>query len=141
MKKILIVNANYYNDISSGLIDGAKYVLRNNKKLNISIINAPGVFEIPFIIKKYISKFEAFIALGCVIKGQTPHFNFISKTTFDAIMRISVEYQKPIGNGIITALNKNQAKKRSSINSKKTNKGSEASNAVIMILKNGPKKK
>ncbi len=143
MKKILIVNANYYNDISSGLIDGAKYVLRNNKKLNISIINAPGVFEIPFIIKKYISKFEAFIALGCVIKGQTPHFNFISKTTFDAIMRISVEYQKPIGNGIITALNMKQAKARSvksKNRSKNTNKGYEAAKAVINLLDNGPKK-
>ena len=124
-KKILIVCANYYKDISIGLIFSAKKLLPKN--YNIKIINVPGVFEIPVTISKNLKKFDAFIALGCVIKGQTPHFDFISKSTTDAIMNISVESKKPVGNGIITCLNKNQAIARGK-------KGREAANAVKIIL-------
>ena len=141
MKKILIVNANYYKDISSNLIYCAKKKL-NYHKFNVSIINVPGVFEIPITIIKYIKKFDGFLALGCVIKGQTPHFDFISISTFDAIMNISINFSKPVGNGIITSLNMKHALDRSSFNNKllKSNKGSEAADAVISVLKNEPKK-
>ena len=139
MKKILILNSNYYKDISKNLLLNAKKKLIQSK-FSVNVFEVPGVYEIPIAIRKYINKYDGFVALGCVIKGETPHFNFICSSVFTSILDLSVKYNKPIGNGIITALNKNQAKKRSSINSKKTNKGSEASNAVIMILKNGPKK-
>ena len=76
-----------------------------------------------------------------MIKGQTPHFDLICNSIFSSILSLSVNYNKPIGNGIITALNLNQAVQRSkNINRKKPNKGSEAAEAVISILKNGPKK-
>ena len=141
MKKILIINANYYDDISSSLIKSAKKKL-SKYKINTSIINVPGVFEIPITIRKYIKSYDGFVALGCVIKGDTPHFNLICKSSFDAIMNISIEFNKPIGNGIITALNYDQAINRSSsnINATKPNKGSEAAKAVISVLKNEPKK-
>ena len=90
------------------------------------------MFEIPFAIKKNINKFDAFIALGCVIKGETPHFDFISKATINTIMHLSVNFNKPIGNGIITCFNKKQALARSSINN---NKGKESAKAIISLLK------
>jgi len=124
-KKILIVIADYYKNIASGLIKSAKNEIKNS--YNIKIIHVPGVFEIPVTISKNIKKFNGFIALGCVIKGQTPHFDFISKATTDSIMKISIDNKKPIGNGIITCLNMNQAIKRK-------NKGKEASRAVISVL-------
>ena len=124
-KKLLIVNANYYQDISSGLLKNALKTI--SKKHKIKIINVPGVFEIPVTISKNIKKFDAFIALGCVIKGQTPHFDFISKASTDAIMRLSIDSKKPIGNGIITCLNMKQAIARKK-------KGSEAANAIISVL-------
>ncbi len=140
MKKILIINANYYDNITKRLVISSKNLLKK-EKLNLSLINVPGVFEIPFVIKKNLKKFDAFIALGCVIKGKTPHFEFICKSTFDAILNISIAYKKPIGNGIITALNIKQAKERCGlIKSKKSNKGLEAAKAVLSILNNGPKK-
>ena len=140
MKKILIINSSYYKQISKKLVLGAKKGLAN-KKFNISILDVPGIYEIPIAIRKNINKFDGFIALGCVIKGQTPHFDLITDSTFNAIQNLSIEYNKPIGNGIITAFNINQAKIRSDTsNNKKPNKGSEAANAVISILNNGPKK-
>ena len=123
--KILIIQANYYKDISTALLKSAKNELKNFAKINV--ISVPGVFEIPVVISKNLKKYDGFVALGCVIKGQTPHFDFISKSTTDAIMNISVESKKPVGNGIITCLNKNQAIARGK-------KGREAANAVKTIL-------
>ena len=124
-KKILIVVAAYYKDISLNLMKSAVKEIR--KSYNFKSITVPGVFEIPVTISKNIKKYDAFIALGCVIKGQTPHFDFISKATTDHIMKISVESKKPVGNGIITCLNMYQALKRK-------HKGKEASKAVISVL-------
>ena len=124
-KKILIVNANYYKDISKSLLSSAIEIIPKISK--IKIINVPGVFEIPVTISKNLNKFDAFIALGCVIKGQTPHFDFISQSSTDAIMNLSVISKKPIGNGIITCLNRKQAIARKK-------KGAEAANAIISIL-------
>ena len=125
MKKILIVNANYYKDIALGLLKTAKNFLPKNSK--VTIINVPGVFEIPVTISKNLKKYDAFIALGCVIKGQTPHFDFISKASTDAIMKLSIDSKKPVGNGIITCLNMSQARARKQ-------KGAEAAEAVISVL-------
>ena len=124
-KKILIICANYYEDISIALIKSATKALPKN--FDVSTIYVPGVFEIPVTISKNLKKFDAFIALGCVIKGETPHFDFISQATTDAIMKLSIQSKKPIGNGIITCLNMRQAKARK-------RKGTEASKAITSIL-------
>jgi 6,7-dimethyl-8-ribityllumazine synthase len=124
-KKYLIVVADYYKDISKGLLKSAKDFLP--KSSLIKIINVPGVFEIPVTISKNVKKYDAFLALGCVIKGQTPHFDFISQASTDAIMKLAIENRKPIGNGIITCLNMKQAIAR-------MKKGREAAQAVTSVL-------
>ena len=135
MKKICIVASKYYEDIIDMLVDGVNEAISNHKKnFKIDIIYVPGVFEIPYAISKNLKKFDAFIALGCVIKGETPHFDFISKSTIDAIMKLSIESKKPIGNGILTCLNKDQAIERADKSNK--NKGKEAANAAIELLIN-----
>ena len=125
MKKILIIVANYYQDISKGLIQSAKKKFSKNYILDFKEV--PGVFEIPVVISKNIKRYDGFLALGCVIKGQTPHFDFISQATTNAIMDLSVSSKKPIGNGVITCLNMKQAKAR-------RRKGAEAADAVISVL-------
>ena len=127
-KKILIVRAAYYQDISDELNIKALETIEPFAD-SIGLV-VPGVFEIQVIISKYIKEYDGFIALGCVIKGETPHFEFISQSSIDAIMKLSIEHKKPIGNGIITCLNKKQAIVRS-----KT-KGQEAAKAVIGVLNN-----
>jgi len=134
MKKILIVKAPYYLDIVNQMYQRALDVLsyhdgkkRDKVKIKYESINVAGAFEIPVTISKNIKKYDGFIALGCVIKGETPHFDFISKAAIDGIMKISIENKKPIGNGIITCLNKSQAMARKQ-------KGREAAEAVISVL-------
>ena len=126
-KKVLIVSATYYDDFSKQLEMWATKHL-DNQRIKNTIIQVPGVFEIPVVISKYIKKYDGFIALGCVIKGETPDFDFISQATTNAIMKLSIDYKKPIGNGIITSLNREQAEKRS------MKKGGEAAKAVISVL-------
>ena len=126
--KILIVTARYYGDFSKELEVSATATL--DKKAKYKFIPVPGIFEIPVVISKNVKKYDGFIALGCVIKGETPHFQFISQATTDAIMKISIDHKKPIGNGIITCLNKVQAFSRFK------KKGQEAAEAVLSVLNN-----
>ncbi len=124
-RKVLIVIADYYKEISLGLLNSATKNLP--KSFEIKIIKVPGVFEIPVTVSKYLKRFDAFIALGCVIKGKTPHFDFISKSSTNAIMNLSINSKKPIGNAILTCLNMKQAKLRKK-------KGAEAARAVVSVL-------
>ena len=126
-KKALIVTASYYWNITASLRAEAEFLL-DEAKIKFDVIDVPGVFEIPVTIAKNIKKYDGFIALGCVIKGETPHFDFISQATTNAIMKLSIDHKKPVGNGIITALNKDQASNRS------IKKGEEAATAVFSVL-------
>jgi len=131
--KICIIIANFYPEISKDLLLGATNFLNKNNIKKYTKIYVPGIFEIPFVISKNINSYDVFVALGCVIKGQTPHFEFISSATINALSHLSITYKKPIGNGIITCLNKKQAFARS--NPQKKNKGGEAAKAAITVLK------
>tara|TARA_Y100001980_G_C14516268_1_gene291571 strand:- start:124 stop:513 length:390 start_codon:yes stop_codon:yes gene_type:complete len=124
-KKILIVVADYYKEISLGLLNSSKKNLPSS--FDIKIIKVPGVFEIPVTLSKYLNKFDAFICLGCVIKGETPHFDYISQISTNAIMDLAIKSKKPIGNGILTCLNMKQAVARKK-------KGAEAAKAIISVL-------
>ena len=124
-KKVLIVVSDYYEDISKGLLKSTKKYL--NKKASLNIIKVPGVFEIPVIISKNIKKFDGFVAIGCVVKGKTAHFDLISKSVIDAIMNLSINNKKPIGNCILTCFNYKQALDRK-------NKGKEAALALNSLL-------
>ena len=124
-KKVLIVVSDYYKDISDALLKSTKKYL--NKKTNFEIIKVPGVFEIPIIISKNVKKFDGFVAIGCVIKGKTAHFDLISKSVIDGIMHISIDCKKPVANCILTCFNHRQALERK-------NKGKEAALALNSIL-------
>jgi len=129
--KVLIVVSKYYKEISENLLDGAKETLKDHS-LNFDIIEAPGCFEIPLVIKKNISKYQGFLALGCIIRGETYHFELIANECSRKIIDISCDSLKPIGFGILTCENIEQAEIRSDINKK--NKGKEAALACIKLL-------
>ena len=129
--KILIVISNYYEEIANNLLKGSVKELKLCK-IDYDIVYAPGCFEIPLLISKNIKKYKGFIALGCVIRGKTYHFDLIANECARKIMDISNNSLKPIGFGILTCNNIKQAKVRSDINKK--NKGKEAASACIQLL-------
>ena len=127
-KKICIIKSVYNEDITNELLLGANKLLEKNDIKNVVTINVPGAFEIPVVISKNIKKYDAFIAIGCIIKGETSNFDLISKAITNGIMQISISQKKPIGNAIITCFNKDQALNR-------LDKGKEAATAILEVLK------
>tara|TARA_A100001011_G_scaffold318717_1_gene338550 strand:+ start:7331 stop:7732 length:402 start_codon:yes stop_codon:yes gene_type:complete len=130
-KKILIVSSNYYTEVSKNLELGSINTLKEHN-LDYDLINAPGCYEVPYLIKKNLKNYNGFIALGCIIKGETYHFEVIANETSKKIMDISVDNLVPIGFGILTCYNLDQAIIRSDI--KQKNKGREATLACLKLL-------
>ena len=122
--KICIVRSQY-NDTSK-LLQSAIDELKKRNFL-FKLLEVPGAFEIPVVIARNINKYDGFIAIGSIIKGETPNFNFISAAITNGLIQISVLYKKPIGNAVLTCLNKRQAKERAL-------KGFEAAIAVCDVL-------
>ena len=135
-KKGLIVISDYYQDISKNLLTNCTSILKS-EKYPFDIKTVSGSLEIPTLISYYIknNKYSFYIALGCIIKGQTPHFDFISSAIVNSLLSLSISSGKPVTNGIITSLNYRQAIERSS-KSKSKNKGVEAAKAATSILDN-----
>ena len=126
--KICIVISTYNSGITNKLLFSAKNELKRYGITRVKDYRVPGAFEIPVVIARLAKKYDAFIAIGCIIKGQTANFDLISSAITNAIMHLSINNKKPIGNSIITLFNRNQASKR-------YNKGKEAANAVMEVLK------
>ena len=122
--KICIVRSMYNSTFE--LFQSANRELEK-KNITPSVIKVPGAFEIPVMIARNIKKYDGFIAAGCIIKGETPNFSLISNAIINGIMKLSILHKKPIGNAIITCLNKDQAEKRA-------DKGKEAAKAVLEVL-------
>ena len=130
--KVCIIVSNFYPDISKMLVDGAVSRLKKNKISNFKIFKVPGTFEIPVVASNLINKYDAFIVLGCIIKGETSHYHYLCHSVIYALISLSIKSKKPIGNGILTCSNKKQAFKRA--DPKKKNKGGDAANAAISVF-------
>ena len=126
-KKICIVQSTYNEDITNTLSKTASLEPKNSGINKIDKIMVPGAFEIPGVIARLVQKYDGFVAIGCIIKGETLNFDLISYSITNGIMQISIDEKKPIGNGIITCFNKNQAMSR-------LDKGKEAAKAVLKVL-------
>ena len=131
--KICIIISDYYPIISKNLLSGSVKELKKNKLNNYLVIKVPGVFEIPTVFSSLVNKYEAFILLGCVIKGKTSHYDHLCDSVFNSIIKISTKHKVPVGVGILTCNNKQQAIIRSDI--KKGNKGGMAAIAAIRLKK------
>jgi len=125
--KICIVQSIYNNDVTDKISERAISILKE-KGTKINQIFVPGAFEIPVAISRVIKRYDGFIASGCIIKGKTPNFDFISSSITNAIINLSILHKKPIGNAILTCLDREQAKER-------IKKGDEAAQAVLEVLK------
>ena len=133
--KVLIIISKYYEKISENLLKSATIFLEE-KHISFNIIEVPGALEIPQALnfqtnfsKNTRFSYEGYIALGCVIKGETYHFEIVSNETNRSLIDVALKHSFPLGNGIITAYNYEQALKRS------FNKGNEAASACYELMK------
>ena len=139
-KKICIVLSTYNKDITSKLYLDAKKELKKRKFKKIDFVEVPGAFELPAVIsmaleteKKENKKiYDGYIALGCVIRGETTHYDYVCGETARALQDLSIVYQLALGFGLLTVENMGQAKERAFVD--KRNKGGEAANACLKLL-------
>lgn len=133
--KIGIAVSMFNSDMTLKMLEGAIELLRMSgvKEKNVTIIRVPGAFELPLACKKIAQtkKFDGIVAIGCVIRGETDHYQFIANETSRGIMNVMLEYSIPIGFGVITTNTLEQAITRSY---GKGNKGKEAAQAVLEVL-------
>mgnify|MGYP006100628449 FL=1 len=122
--KICIVRSKY-NQTSQLLKSATNELIK--RKISYKIIEVPGAFEIPVVISRNINNYDGFIALGSIIKGETPNFDFISSAITHGLIQLSILYKKPIGNAVLTCMNEKQARKRD-------DKGYEAAVAVSEVI-------
>ena len=136
-KKVLLVCSPYYQNITNNLIEGAIKVLKSYS-VEYKVLNVPGALEIAPAIKLVIDKsikkplFDGFVALGCIIRGETYHFEIVANESSRALTDLSLNYSIPIGNGILTVSNLDQAIKRS--DPLQFDKGADAAMACISLI-------
>ena len=136
-KKVLLVCSPYYQNITNNLIEGAIKVLKSYS-VEYKILNVPGALEIAPAIKLVIDKsikkplFHGYVALGCIIRGETYHFEIVANESSRALTDLSLNYSIPIGNGILTVSNLDQAIKRS--DPLQFDKGADAAMACISLI-------
>ncbi len=142
MPHFMIVSSPYYEEIANHLLDGTKAYL-DERHATYEVFNVPGALEIPLAIKlgamreegrgTDMQKFDGFIALGCVIRGETSHYDIVCGESARGLTQLSLDYNIPIGNGILTCDTKDQAVTRADPNQK--NKGADAASAAYELYK------
>ena len=134
--KFAVVVSRFNEFITGRLLDGAidAIVRSDGKKEDIDVIRVPGSFEIPLVVKRAAlsKKYDAIICLGAVIRGETPHFDYVASEVTKGIALLNLEFTIPITYGVITADNTEQAIERAG--NKMGNKGFEAARSAVELL-------
>ncbi len=135
-KKVAIINARFNHFITDRLVEGAKdaYIRHGGNEADLELILVPGAFEIPFALDRALAsgKYDAVCCLGAVIRGATPHFDYVSAEATKGVANVALKYGKPVTFGVLTVDSIEQAIERAG--TKAGNKGSEAMVGLIELI-------
>ena len=135
-ERVLIINARFNHIITDRLVEGAKdaFIRHGGDEKNLSLLLVPGAFEIPLALEKALSsgKFDAVCCVGAVIRGSTPHFDYVSAEVAKGIANVSLKHGKPVTFGVLTTDSIEQAIERAG--SKAGNKGFEAMAGLVELI-------
>lgn len=135
-EKVAIINARFNHIITDRLVEGAKdaFLRHGGNEKNLDLILVPGAFEIPFVLEKALAsgKYDAVCCVGAVIRGSTPHFDYVSAEATKGIASATLKHGKPVSFGVLTVDSIEQAIERAG--SKAGNKGFEAMTGIVELL-------
>lgn len=131
--RVAIVASSWHEQVMSGLVAGAQRVC-DAAQVHSEVIRVPGTFELPIVCANLASDFDALVALGVVIRGGTPHFDYVCRAATDGLVRVSLDAGKPIGFGVLTCDNESQALARAGLADSQEDKGAEAAQAAIATV-------
>lgn len=134
--RVGIVVARWNSFITEKLLDGALDTLKSKgmEEKDIIVVHCPGSYEIPLAVKRLLPKVDGVIALGAVIRGETPHFDFVCEAVNRGINELNLEFDKPVAFGVLTTDNVEQAAERADADTKKGNKGAESALALLEMI-------
>ena len=134
--RVAIVASSWHTVVMDGLIAGARSALADAHVTDVTLVRAPGSFELPIIAKAYAEAgFDAVIALGVIIRGGTPHFEYVSAAATDGLTRVALDTGVPVGFGLLTTDNDEQALDRAGLPDSREDKGREAVEAALATWK------
>lgn len=138
--KVVVIASSWHTEVMDGLIGGAQRALADAGVTDITLVRAPGSFELPILAQAYAKAgFDAVIALGVIIRGGTPHFEYVSAAATDGLNRVALDTGVPVGFGLLTCDNDEQALDRAGLPDSHEDKGREAVEAALAtrnVLKN-----
>ena len=130
--KVVIVASRWHTQVMDGLIEGAQSALADAKVTDVTLVRAPGSFELPVLCQAYARHgYDAVIALGVIIRGGTPHFEYVSAAATDGLTRVALDTGVPIGFGLLTTDDEAQALDRAGLPDSHEDKGREAVEAAL----------
>lgn len=129
--RVAVVAASWHNVVMDGLIAGAQRAFADHKLEAPVVVRVPGVFELPVTADALAPSYDAVIALGVVIRGGTPHFDYVCNAATDGLTRVSLDHHTPVGFGVLTCDNEQQALDRAGIEGSHEDKGYEAAAAAL----------
>ena len=130
--RVAIVASRWHTEVMDGLIAGAQAALAEAKVTDVTLVRAPGSFELPILCQAYARQgYDAVIALGVIIRGGTPHFEYVSDAATSGLTQVSILTGKPVGFGVLTLDDEQQGLDRAGLPGSKEDKGAEAASAAI----------
>lgn len=129
--RVAIVAAHWHEEIMTGLVQGARSALHNAKVRDVEVVRVPGSFELPVACASLADRYDAVVALGVIIRGGTPHFEFVAQGVTSGLTRVAIDHRTPIGFGVLTCDNEAQARDRCGGSGARESKGYEAAIAAV----------
>jgi 6,7-dimethyl-8-ribityllumazine synthase len=131
--RVAVVAASWHEQVMQGLLDGALDALRRHQVESPVVVRVPGSFELPVVAAALAGQgFDAIIALGVIIRGGTPHFEYVSSAATDGLTRVALDHGIPVGFGLLTCDDEAQALDRAGPEGSKEDKGYEATSAALL---------
>ena len=132
--RAVIIAASWHQQVMNGLIEGAHRTLESAGCEEIELVRVSGSFELPIVAQKFAENFDLVVALGVIIRGGTPHFEYVSSATTDGLTRVALDTGTPIGFGLLTCDDEAQAIDRAGLPGSSEDKGTEAAAAALHTL-------
>ena len=131
--KVAVVAASWHQQVMDGLLDGARRALADYQVADPAVVRVPGSFELPVVAAALAENgYEAVVALGVVIRGGTPHFDYVCSAATDGLTRVSLDTGAAVGFGLLTCDNEQQALDRAGLEGSSEDKGYEATSAALV---------
>ncbi|GGC59029.1 6,7-dimethyl-8-ribityllumazine synthase [Hoyosella rhizosphaerae] len=126
-----IVAGQWHSELAEALIAGAMRVVEEHKVTDVTLVRVAGSLEIPVAVQQLARTHDAVVALGVVIRGETPHFDYVCQSVTDGLTRVSLDESVPVGNGVLTVNTESQARDRAGLPGSFEDKGAQATGAAL----------